>query len=171
MRRLVGMLIFTFLSGASLSEPLGRLFFSPAERTELDAARHSGVMAATTGPAQHAPSQASILTYSGFVRRGDGRTAFWINNELMEEGRPGTTTDLRVRISRDGTATIRASGVSTEVNLKAGQSVSGTVVMDAYLTPTPSAPPRDEALSARENPAFAMRRGNSGRDRGREDEK
>lgn len=70
----------TFLLGLSLlsgpcdAEELGKLFFSPEERLELDrygVKRPAEPSAAPTGPRS--------LRLDGVVHRSDGRTTVWIN--------------------------------------------------------------------------------------------
>src|SRR6185503_4409123 len=73
---------------AAPQAPLGRLFFTPAERAQLDVARMQRKPAAQTAAAaetvEAAPAPQTV-TYSGIVRRSDGRSMLWINNQLVEE--------------------------------------------------------------------------------------
>ncbi|TVT77727.1 MAG: hypothetical protein FHP92_03730 [Denitromonas halophila] len=57
---------------AQADTPLGRLFFTPAERSAMD--RHE-IPAAQTPPPQ----------VNGIVRRNDGRATVWVNGEARQD--------------------------------------------------------------------------------------
>lgn len=70
---------------AASAEPLGRLFFSPAERAALDQAR------------AHQPGSLSAATHgeislSGYVRRSSGKTTTWINSVPQHDAAASPTT-------------------------------------------------------------------------------
>jgi hypothetical protein len=95
----------------------GRLFFTPAQRAELEAARARTPATAAPGtPAATGETPAS-LRYDGLLMRSDGRTTRWV------DGKP----------QRDG------AGVS---GLKPGQIRADGRVFEPYqvLRPRPSAP-------------------------------
>lgn len=60
------------------AEPLGRLFFTPQQRAELDRQRlhNPGAMAGGV-------DQQSAQTINGEIRRSNGRSTRWINGEVQ----------------------------------------------------------------------------------------
>lgn len=69
------MLLLSGLVCAAQARELGTVFYSPAERAELVAAR-SGI----------APSV--VYTLQGIVARGNGKSAAWINGRAIVEDPP-----------------------------------------------------------------------------------
>ena len=57
------------------AESLGRLFFTPQERSRLDQRRAGGA------PAEPERPLASASHVTGFVQRGDGKTTVWIDGQ------------------------------------------------------------------------------------------
>lgn len=57
---------------------LGKLFYSPAERRQLEA-RMQGLPPPGAEPAQARPMQAEVLHYNGMARRDGGAPMVWIN--------------------------------------------------------------------------------------------
>lgn len=116
---------------AQAAEPVGRVFFTPEQRTQLDNLRRQKVVASQTRD-EPAPE---TVTYRGIVRRSDGKAIVWINNEALSE------TDLRNKqsivgsIGRDGRITLQAS--QAEVQLKVGQSATlfSGKIEESFATP------------------------------------
>lgn len=94
----------------------GRLFYTPAERAQLESARARGV----TRKANDTPDAADAVRYDGLVVRSDGRRIRWVN----------------------GKAQLDAAGVE---GLKPGQIRAGKRVYEPYqvLTPAPEAPEKE----------------------------
>jgi hypothetical protein len=95
---------------------IGRLFFDPQERAELDRRRAQPprmVAPAPIGAAPIAASPAKAVTLNGFVTQSGGRSTIWINNEAAH-GSQGVTTSapLPVPIGEAG----------RRIELKVGQS-------------------------------------------------
>ncbi|HUY03514.1 MAG TPA: hypothetical protein VMV33_09530 [Rhodocyclaceae bacterium] len=63
-----------------LASGLGRLFFSPEQRSQLDRQRN--------GERQPRADSATLFI-DGVVRRSDGATTVWINGVAQREGLPG----------------------------------------------------------------------------------
>ncbi len=80
MRRLAFVLIF-FLGNAQ-AEDLGRLFFTPEQRTALDARRKARV--------PDRPAVTSVVSpttrLDGYVKRSGGRSTVFVNGEALLEG-------------------------------------------------------------------------------------
>ena len=98
--------------GISLADP-GRLFFTPTQRAQLEAARVRNVT--RLGPVFD--SSPAPLRYDGVVIRSDGKTTRWVDGKAQRDG----------------------SGVS---GLKPGQIRANGKVYEPYqvLRPTPSTP-------------------------------
>lgn len=133
-KRAIALFILTglFPAGNPLlaAEPLGRLFFTPAQRAQLDAARAQKSRAALSSekPEETAPVP-DILTYGGAVRRSDGKSTVWINNRAVHdrEAASGVTVG---QVRPNGTLTLQVPQTNRSVELKVGQSVevvSGTI--------------------------------------------
>lgn len=127
----------TIAYAAEQSVALGRLFFSPEQRVQLDALRAKKVAASQT---KEEPLP-EVVQYSGIVRRTDGKTTVWVNSKVLSEQELREQQTLAGRVERDGRVTLRtqASGtVSSAVRLKVGQHAeltSGRVDENYNATP------------------------------------
>ena len=145
MKALVFLLLFAAAPHAMSAEALGRLFFTPAERQQLDQARlrkQTPVQAAEASPAPEPPQ---VLTYSGIVRRSDGKSVLWLNNQPVDEKEALSSHSVSGRIRNDGSVTVRVPQSGRTVDLKVGQSVelpSGNVA-EAGPRTAPKAPIAD----------------------------
>jgi hypothetical protein len=120
-------------ASAAQQERLGRLFFTPAQRASLDIARNqrARTTVATESTEQEAAAPvAQTITYGGVVRRDDGRTTVWLNNQPVRDTDPTGAGAIVSRVRPDGRITLQAPQSSRSVDLKPGQSVellSGTI--------------------------------------------
>ncbi|MDP1717946.1 MAG: hypothetical protein Q8L40_07685 [Burkholderiales bacterium] len=125
-RLLLLMLAVMSLTGkpSLAAEPLGRFFFTPEQRTQLDIARKqkSRVTLASEVEENAAPV-AEILTLGGSVRRSDGKSTVWLNNRAVNdrEAPGGIVIDQRLR--PNGAVTIQVPQSARSIELKVGQSV------------------------------------------------
>jgi hypothetical protein len=123
-----GVLVFV---AAPASADLGRLFFTPQQRAELDKRRVNPVVV------QENVVRESAVTLNGYVRRSDGRTTTWVNGVPRYDS-PGARNDGRVVVREPG----------GQVPLKVGETadlVSGGVrsaLGDGTVRAVPTAPPR-----------------------------
>jgi hypothetical protein len=103
---------------ASPADP-GRLFYTPAQRTQLEAARARNVTQVRQAPSVIAPPP---LRFDGMVIRSDGTRTNWVN----------------------GQAQVGASGVT---GLKPGQIRANGMVYEPYqvLRPVPPSPAGPDA--------------------------
>lgn len=127
MRRLAFLLALLSVLPAG-AEPLGRLFFTPAQRAVLDAAR-------LQDRATDVPPPAARVILNGVVTRSDGGATVWINNQPHAggDGPPGVTVDATGQVGVK-------SAAGRTVRLKVGQSLdpgSGKVD-EAYRRPRPA---------------------------------
>ena len=129
-------LLFIFFSQlffcqlALAAEPIGRLFTSPAERSNLDYLRQTKkkLITPTIVDAQiDAPEAALILlpevvNLQGYVKRNDGKQGtVWVNNQALQEN--SHNQDVAVgKLSEDSNRVpIKLSANGKRLNLKAGQ--------------------------------------------------
>lgn len=123
MRALAIVALFGMLSFEAVpAEPLGRLFYTPPQRAQLDLARSQRSRATLANESTEAQSVPEVVTVNGAVRRSDGKSTIWINNKPVAEG------DRRGAVSvagknADGSVTLQTNQTERGVSLKVGQSV------------------------------------------------
>ena len=140
-------------------EPLGRLFFTPAQRASLDIARTR--RAQTTLPGDRSEDAAATtpvaqsVTFNGMVRRSDGKSTIWINGRPFNESEQ-TSGPVVGRIRQDGGILLQLPQSGRSMELKVGQTVellSGTIE-EGYSRrpvqpePKPAAKPATDAKPA-----------------------
>jgi len=113
--------VFATLSSPSSGESLGRLFFTPDERTNLDRARLSG---GSTEPESASAQQLESLTLNGIVKRSNGKTTVWINNSAQNENDlpPGSKQQASKARLADFPVLVQKTGKT--VTLKVGQTLN-----------------------------------------------
>lgn len=146
---------------ASAQERLGRMFFTPAQRASLDVARSQRARAAvaTEKSEQEATPVPQTITYSGVLRRSDGKTTVWINNQPVHDRESAGAAAIVGRVRPDGSVTLQVPQSGRSVSLKPGQSVEllSGAVEEAYsrrfeatkAEPNPAAKPAANAKSAK----------------------
>ncbi len=126
------------------ADSLGRLFLTPEQRTQLDTARAQRdrrlpvqeTEAAPVTPV--APPQGpDVVTYSGVVRRSDGKSTVWINGKPVNE-RSRAQADHEVSVTalrNDGAVSVAIPQADRRASLKVGQSLSVTsgTIEESYL--------------------------------------
>jgi hypothetical protein len=143
MKRLAAVFLACQVSATAAAEPLGRLFFTPEQRTQLDMMRkqraHRPPPMETAAPPEAPPP--AIVTYSGMVRRTDGRSTAWINNRPVHDRASADSDGPRARVDEDGAARITLPQQGS-VRLKVGQTAelaSGRIA-ESYARRTPRRP-------------------------------
>ncbi len=106
--------------------PLGRLFFTPAQRASLDVARSQRTRA--TVATERIEEQVlqpvpQTITYGGMVKSSDGRTTVWLNDRPVDERSAASGPTIVRRVSPDGAVTLEIPQSNRSVDLKVGQSV------------------------------------------------
>ena len=116
---------------ASAAEPIGRLFTSPNERSNLDYLRQTKKneplkVDAPVQAAEIAPPAIVVLpdavNLQGYVKRNDGKqSTVWVNNQAMTEN--SRNKEVTVGKLSDGSnrVPIKLSANGKRLNLKAGQ--------------------------------------------------
>lgn len=146
---------------ASAQERLGRLFFTPAQRVSLDVARsqRARTALATEKSEQEATPVPQTITYSGVLRRSDGKTTVWINNQPVHDRESAGAAAIVGRVRPDGSVTLQVPQTGRSVSLKPGQSVEllSGAVEEAYSRrfeaskpePKPAAKPAADAKAGK----------------------
>jgi hypothetical protein len=144
---------------APAQERLGRLFFTPAQRASLDVARsqRARTALATEKTEQDAAPVPQTITYSGVLRRSDGKTTVWINNQPVNDRESAGAAAIVGRVRPDGSVTLQVPQSGRSVVLKPGQSVEllSGAVEEGYSRrleaprPKPAAKPAADARSAK----------------------
>jgi hypothetical protein len=132
---------------AAGTEPIGRLFSTPAERANLDKLRQLGEKAGAAveekpdlNAAPPEPEREQI-TVDGFVRRSDGKSTTWVNGKPQHgaEISQGITV-LQRRAKAPRISVLLRSG--RRLDLKAGQTFDiGTSKVIEVYEDLPDAPP------------------------------
>lgn len=127
----LSLLVFILFSQLTVAaEPIGRLFTSPAERSNLDYLRQTKkklmAPAVVNAPADavEAPPVAlpDMVSLQGYVKRNDGKQGtIWVNNQAMQEN--SGNKDVRVgKLSENSNRVpIKLSANGRRLSLKAGQ--------------------------------------------------
>ena len=107
--------------------PLGRMFFTPAQRAQLDIARtqRARTTLATEKTEEVVTTAAPVpqtITYDGVVRRSDGKTTVWINSRAVNDKEPAGAV-LVGRVGADGSVSLQMPQSGRNVELKPGQSI------------------------------------------------
>ena len=118
---------------ALAAEPIGRLFTSPAERSNLDYLRQTKkkliTPITTDAPAEtvEAPAAAPILlpeavNLQGYVKRNDGKQGtVWVNNQALQENSGNKEVQVGKLSEGSNRVPIKLSANGRRLNLKAGQ--------------------------------------------------
>jgi len=111
------LLCFCGSAGTAAGQDIGRLFFTPEQRSALDARRKARVPDKPSA----APIVASPTTrLDGFVRRSGGRSTVWVNGEALGEVGPDAPRIDRSR-STDARVSIPVGDSGARAALKPGQ--------------------------------------------------
>ena len=116
---LAGLLAALLGSTVAGAQALGRLFFTPEQRTALDARRKARV---PDKPAAAPQAESPVTRVNGAVQRGGGRSTVWVNGEAIPEGAPaGSAQPAPSRID-PGRVTLPA-GEGAQRDLRVGESL------------------------------------------------
>jgi hypothetical protein len=121
------------------AEPLGRLFFTPAQRNALDAGKRLSAAPATTQRA--APRGPRSITLNGVVRRSDGEYTVWVNGRALGQGgAPGV--NAAPSNNHRAAARVNVRGTGNPVELRVGQQLKASTgkIVETYQSPTAAAP-------------------------------
>ena len=124
-------LAFTLLSQLAISaEPMGRLFTSPAERSNLDYLRQTKkkLIAPVVIDEPSNISEASpiklpeAVNLQGYVKRNDGKQGtVWVNDKALQENSRNKEIAVGSLHNDSNRVPLKLSGNGKRLNLKAGQ--------------------------------------------------
>jgi hypothetical protein len=121
---------------------LGRLFFTPAERSRIDELRRKPPpppQVAAVDPPRKPPPLPEYVTLNGVVQRSDGQTVVWLNNKPVRAGRSdeGIVVTPPARAGAPGGVKVTVPQTGRSVDLKVGQQleVNSGQVQEAYRVP------------------------------------
>ena len=113
------------------AEPIGRLFTSPTDRSNLDYLRQTkkkliapvAVDASAEQAAEPAPIVLpSAVNLQGYVKRFDGKQGtVWVNNQALQENSSNKEVQVGKLSEKSNRVPIKLSGNGRQLNLKAGQ--------------------------------------------------
>jgi hypothetical protein len=115
---------------ALAAEPIGRLFTSPAERSNLDYLRQTKkklVAPVITEAPIDAPEAAPVVlpeavNLQGYVKRNDGKQGtVWVNDQALQENSRNKEVAVGRLSEGSNRVPIKLSGNGKRLNLKAGQ--------------------------------------------------
>jgi hypothetical protein len=115
---LVG-LLFAAASAAAVAQELGRLFFTPEQRAELDARRRARVPDKPAADLVESPS----TTLDGYVKRSDGKSTVFVNGEPITEGADAKRAQVVPSRTDPSRAAIEVGEGGRRVPLKVGESL------------------------------------------------
>ena len=98
------------------AEPLGRLFFTPAQRNTLDAGKQLDVPK-KAGPTVRGPR---TVTVNGIVTRSDGESTVWVNGRALD-GRPAPGVSATASGTDPAAARVKVRGARNTVQMRVGQ--------------------------------------------------
>lgn len=129
------------------AEPLGRMFFTPAQRASLDVARQqrarTTLATEQTEEVTNAAPVPQTITFDGMLRRSDGKSTVWINNRPVNENEQAGGAVVVDRVRPDGGISLQVPQTGRSVELKVGQSIellSGTIEEPYSRKPAATAP-------------------------------
>lgn len=134
-------IIFLFYSSLSFAEELtiGRLFFSPKERAELDRLRLQSEKTNYSQNKETAQPIPNFLNLKGFIKTNHGRNVVWLdNNSAIEElNIPGLRVDI-ANVNENGLPIHIING-DKQLKLKPGQRLDTTngQIMERYYEQNP----------------------------------
>jgi hypothetical protein len=172
MNRAALLLALLIAPAMASADSLGRLFYTPAQRTQLDDAR-SHRSTAVPDAAAEVPQPQPALTYHGVVRRSDGKSTIWINNRPITDGQSLSGVAVLGRVRPDGALQLQLPEGKRAVDLKVGQTLevdTGSVAenyarQEALPQPVPSTsgpPGRESTFSAMKRRLATGRRDDAG---------
>jgi hypothetical protein len=148
---------------APAAEPLGRFFFTPAQRAQLDIARSQksrATLASEQTDEAAAQPLPEVLTYRGSVRRSDGKSTVWLNNQTVQDQQPVEGLAVVGRVNANGDVTLQVPQTNRTIELKPGQSVdigSGIVeepfARDVTAPKPETKPPATASVAGKPEPA------------------
>jgi hypothetical protein len=118
MRLAAAALILALVPGAAAAQELGRLFFTPEQRSNLDLRRKARMPDKPSAPSAAAP----VTRLDGYVKRSNGPSTVWINGESLGES---AAEAPRIDTARpdSGAVSLNAGEGANRVRLRPGETL------------------------------------------------
>ncbi|MGH8750115.1 MAG: hypothetical protein ACREUV_00245 [Burkholderiales bacterium] len=155
MRWFAAILLLLLPLASMAAEPVGRLFFTPAQRATLDNARRQNIKinVETETPAFE------IISVNGVVKRSDGESIVWINNKPMSDKQAVSGIKITPHRGDDARVNLQLQQSGREVDLRVGQNldaVSGQI-LESYQQPVAAAVvEKKESVAEKKQPAAGV---------------
>lgn len=112
------LLALTQIAQAADPVPIGRIFFTPEQRAQLDLLRSQKAVATQV---RDEPIPENV-TYNGIVRSSDGKTTIWVNNEVLTDAALRLKQSIVGRVDRNGQILLQTQATgAAQLQLKVGQ--------------------------------------------------
>lgn len=139
------LLLLTAIAWRSVqaAEPMGRLFFTPAQRNSLDAGKK--LNDATAAPIRRGPA---AVTLNGVVLRSDGESTVWVNGRPSNRG--ASANVIATPTADPSSAHVKVPGSATK-KIRVGQHLDTRtgVVRESYAPrPREAAAPAKNAADS-----------------------
>lgn len=125
---------------SSAAEPLGRLFFTPQQRSTLDNARGQKIKIEVEVETE-TPTPPENISVNGVIKRSDGQSTVWVNNRPLNEKRAPSGIKIISRSADNTSVTLQLPQSSHNVDLKVGQNldaVTGQIQESYQRSPMPA---------------------------------
>ena len=129
--KLIAIILVFFSQLATAAEPIGRLFTSPNERSNLDYLRQTkkNEPLKVDAPVQEVEIAPPVIvqlpdavSLQGYVKRFDGKpSTVWVNNQAMTENSRNKDVAVGKLATGSNRVPIKLSANGKRLNLKAGQ--------------------------------------------------
>ena len=114
--RLITVIFLLLLAPSARAQEIGRLFFTPQQRADLDARRKARVPDKPAAAAVASP----VTRLDGYVKRSGAPSTVWINGESVTEGSPDAP---RIDRGPSGSVSIGVGEGGGRVRMKPGESL------------------------------------------------
>ncbi len=130
MMKIITLLLIVLSQFAVAAEPIGRLFTSPNERSNLDYLRQTKKneplkVESPTQELDAAPAPVMLpdaVNLQGYVKRNDGKqSTVWVNNQAVQENSRNKDVTVGKLAVGSNRVPIKLSANGKRLNLKAGQ--------------------------------------------------
>lgn len=115
---LLGLLLIA-ASATAAAQQLGRLFFTPEQRAELDARRKARVPDKAAAVLIESPS----TTLDGYVKRSNGKSTVFVNGEPVTEGADAQRAQVIPSRDDPSRAAIEVGEGARRIPLRVGESL------------------------------------------------
>ena len=114
--RLMTVILLLLLAPSAWAQEIGRLFFTPQQRADLDARRKARVPDKPAAAAVASP----VTRLDGYVKRSGAPSTVWINGESVTEGSPDAP---RIDRGPSGSVSVGVGEGGGRVRMKPGESL------------------------------------------------